>query len=100
MAYSLTRVTAGLARRHATRVTTAAYSTSTASDLNLPLAEVDPAVYSIIQQEKARQRDGIDLIPSENFTSRAVMDALGSVMQNKYSEGYPGARYYGGNQFI
>ncbi|KAJ1974832.1 Serine hydroxymethyltransferase, cytosolic, partial [Dimargaris verticillata] len=60
----------------------------------------DPKVHGIIQHEKMRQRDGINLIPSENYTSRAVMEALGSVMQNKYSEGYPGARYYGGNEFI
>ncbi|KAL1917642.1 uncharacterized protein VTP21DRAFT_4035 [Calcarisporiella thermophila] len=68
--------------------------------LNKPLQEIDSEVFDIIEKEKARQRDGIDLIPSENFTSRAVMDALGSVMQNKYSEGYPGARYYGGNEYI
>jgi glycine hydroxymethyltransferase len=51
-------------------------------------------------QEEARQRHFINLIPSENFTSKAVLEALGSVMQNKYSEGYPGARYYGGNEHI
>lgn len=43
---------------------------------------------------------GLELIPSENFVSKSVMDAVGSVMTNKYSEGYPGARYYGGNEFI
>ncbi|ORX88554.1 SHMT-domain-containing protein [Basidiobolus meristosporus CBS 931.73] len=68
--------------------------------LNAPLTEVDPEIFDIIEKEKTRQRDGICLIPSENSTSRSVMDALGSVMQNKYSEGYPGARYYGGNEFI
>lgn len=51
-------------------------------------------------QEEKRQRHFINLIPSENFTSKAVLDTLGSVMQNKYSEGYPGARYYGGNEHI
>ncbi|KAJ2315236.1 Serine hydroxymethyltransferase, cytosolic [Coemansia sp. RSA 2611] len=76
------------------------YAKSSASVLNQPLSEVDPQMFQIIEQEKARQRAGICLIPSENFTSRAVMDALGSVMQNKYSEGYPGARYYGGNEYI
>ncbi|KAJ2681448.1 Serine hydroxymethyltransferase, cytosolic, partial [Coemansia spiralis] len=76
------------------------YTRSAASVLNQPLAEADPEMFSIIEQEKARQRAGICLIPSENFTSRAVMDALGSVMQNKYSEGYPGQRYYGGNEHI
>lgn len=53
-----------------------------------------------MEKEKERQRDSLVLIASENFASRAVMDALGSVMSNKYSEGYPGARYYGGNENI
>lgn len=57
-------------------------------------------MYEILQLEKARQKNSITLIPSENFTSKAVMDLLGSEMQNKYSEGYPGERYYGGNEFI
>ncbi|OQE13927.1 hypothetical protein PENFLA_c042G08957 [Penicillium flavigenum] len=64
------------------------------------LEESDPAVWNILQKEKQRQKHFINLIPSENFTSQAVLDALGSVMQNKYSEGYPGARYYGGNEHI
>ncbi|KAJ1643154.1 Serine hydroxymethyltransferase, cytosolic [Coemansia erecta] len=76
------------------------YAASSKSVLNTPLSEADPEMFKIIELEKARQREGICLIPSENFTSRAVMDALGSVMQNKYSEGYPGARYYGGNEYI
>ena len=54
----------------------------------------------IIEREKSRQWKGLELIPSENFPSRSVMEAVGSVMTNKYSEGYPGARYYGGNEFI
>ena len=57
-------------------------------------------MYNILQLEKERQKNSITLIPSENFTSKAVMDLLGSEMQNKYSEGYPGERYYGGNEFI
>lgn len=57
-------------------------------------------MFDIIEREKKRQRDSLVLIPSENFTSTAVLHALGSIMQNKYSEGYPGARYYGGNEFI
>ncbi len=65
-----------------------------------PLEEVDPEVASIIRNEKARQVHGLELIASENFTSRAVMQAVGSCMTNKYSEGLPGARYYGGNEFI
>lgn len=64
------------------------------------LREADPAMFDIIEKEKTRQKQFINLIPSENFTSQAVLDALGSPMQNKYSEGYPGARYYGGNEFI
>ncbi|CAG8538878.1 338_t:CDS:2, partial [Scutellospora calospora] len=60
--------------------------------LNKYLKDTDPEVLDIIEQEKRRQRESIVLIPSENFTSRAVMEALGSIMQNKYSEGYPGAR--------
>ncbi|KAI8915249.1 serine hydroxymethyltransferase-domain-containing protein [Powellomyces hirtus] len=76
---------------------------ATATDvrnLNEPLDRADPEVYDIIQKEMRRQRESVVLIPSENFTSRSVMQALGSVMQNKYSEGYPGARYYGGNEYI
>lgn len=68
--------------------------------LNQPLAEVDPELYDIIEHEKSRQHRGLELIPSENFTSASVMEAVGSIMTNKYSEGYPGARYYGGNEFI
>ena len=73
---------------------------SWAIDLNKSLKETDPEVYNIIEKEKIRQRDSINLIASENFTSTSVYDALGSVMSNKYSEGYPGARYYGGNENI
>ncbi|KAF2835869.1 serine hydroxymethyltransferase [Patellaria atrata CBS 101060] len=64
------------------------------------LAETDPEVAEIMKKEIQRQRESILLIASENVTSRAVFDALGSPMSNKYSEGYPGARYYGGNQHI
>ncbi|CAK8537788.1 unnamed protein product [Lathyrus sativus] len=68
--------------------------------LNDPLEVVDPEIENIIELEKARQWKGLELIPSENFTSLSVMQAVGSVMTNKYSEGYPGARYYGGNEYI
>ncbi|XP_031108315.1 serine hydroxymethyltransferase, mitochondrial [Ipomoea triloba] len=68
--------------------------------LNASLEEVDPEIADIIELEKARQWKGLELIPSENFTSLSVMQAVGSVMTNKYSEGYPGARYYGGNEYI
>ncbi|CAG9464908.1 unnamed protein product [Pedinophyceae sp. YPF-701] len=68
--------------------------------LNQSLEDVDPEINDIIEKEKNRQYKGLELIPSENFTSRSVLEAVGSVMINKYSEGYPGARYYGGNEFI
>lgn len=67
---------------------------------NPTLKEVDEQVYEIIKAEEQRQLQGLELIASENFTSRAVMDAVGSVLTNKYSEGYPGKRYYGGNEHI
>ncbi|XP_062914751.1 serine hydroxymethyltransferase, cytosolic isoform X2 [Mobula hypostoma] len=65
-----------------------------------PLCTNDPEVYEIIKKEKNRQRLGLELIASENFASRAVLEALGSCMNNKYSEGYPGQRYYGGTEFV
>ncbi|CAG7556643.1 uncharacterized protein FIESC28_03033 [Fusarium coffeatum] len=68
--------------------------------LEKSLLDSDPEVASIMKDEIQRQRESIVLIASENITSRAVFDALGSPMSNKYSEGYPGARYYGGNQHI
>ncbi|TMW66741.1 hypothetical protein Poli38472_014053 [Pythium oligandrum] len=71
-----------------------------ATALNKPLGETDPVLFDIIEKEKQRQRNCISLIASENFTSTSVLEALGSVMSNKYSEGYPGARYYGGNKII
>jgi len=61
-----------------------------------PLAETDPALAAAIARELARQQDGIELIASENIVSRAVLEAQGSVLTNKYAEGYPGRRYYGG----
>eukprot|EP00249_Psilotum_nudum_P009854 c22193_g1_i1 orf=738-2333(-) len=64
------------------------------------LKEADPEMYSIIENEKLRQFRGLELIASENFTSRAVMEAVGSCLTNKYSEGLPGQRYYGGNEYI
>merc|ERR1719188_799675 len=67
---------------------------------NRPLSEADPTVHALVQEEKARQMRSIELIASENFTSRAVMECLGSALTNKYSEGQPGARYYGGNEVI
>ncbi len=64
------------------------------------LQTFDPDIYASIRRELTRQREGIELIPSENFVSKAVLEALGSVLTNKYSEGYVGKRYYGGNQYI
>ncbi|HEX8163495.1 MAG TPA: serine hydroxymethyltransferase [Pyrinomonadaceae bacterium] len=66
---------------------------------NAPLAEVDPLVSRAIDEEVARQSGGLELIASENFVSEAVLEAMGSVFTNKYAEGYPGKRYYGGCEF-
>jgi len=60
----------------------------------------DPQVYEIIKREEQRQKEGIELIASENYVSTAVLTAMGSILTNKYSEGYPGKRYYGGNEII
>jgi glycine hydroxymethyltransferase len=64
------------------------------------LAQTDVEIYQAIQLEKKRQQDQIELIASENYTSKAVMEAQGSVLTNKYAEGYPGNRYYGGCEFV
>ena len=64
-----------------------------------PLAEVDPQVYEAIQHEAERQNSRLELIASENFTSEAILEAAGSVFTNKYAEGYPGKRYYGGCEY-
>lgn len=68
--------------------------------LYTPLAEADPEVQNIIDKETWRQYSGLELIASENLTSRAAMEANGSILTNKYSEGLPGARYYGGNEYV
>ena len=60
----------------------------------------DTKLFDLIAQEKQRQMQGIELIASENFVSDQVMQAMGSVLTNKYAEGYPGARYYGGCQIV
>jgi glycine hydroxymethyltransferase len=64
------------------------------------LAETDPEVAQAIRDETARQNGGLELIASENFVSRAILEAAGSVLTNKYAEGYPGRRYYGGCEFV
>src|SRR5689334_24547184 len=66
---------------------------------NASLSEVDPLIANAIDHEVARQANGLELIASENFVSEAVMEAAGSVFTNKYAEGYPGKRYYGGCEF-
>ncbi len=69
---------------------------SSAAHLQRPLRDVDPDVYQAVQNEVSRQVETLELIASENFTSEAVLEATGSVFTNKYAEGYPGRRYYGG----
>lgn len=64
------------------------------------LAQRDPVIAKFIDRETKRQRDGLEMIPSENYVSPAVREAMGSILTNKYSEGYPHKRYYGGNEFI
>ena len=59
----------------------------------------DTAVFDLIEAENQRQREGLELIPSENYVSKDVLEALGSIFTNKYSEGYPGRRYYGGQEY-
>src|SRR5690349_3875985 len=72
----------------------------TANRMARPLAEVDPEVFDAIQHELERQHSQLELIASENFTSEAVLEATASVFTNKYAEGYPGKRYYGGCEFV
>ncbi len=67
--------------------------------MNLPLEQADPEIASAIDNETRRQHEGLEMIASENFVSRAVLEAAGSVFTNKYAEGYPGKRYYGGCEF-
>src|ERR1035441_10495939 len=68
-------------------------------DLSAPLATADPEIAIQIQNEIARQHEGLEMIASENFVSRAVLEAAAAVFTNKYAEGYPGKRYYGGCEF-
>jgi glycine hydroxymethyltransferase len=79
-------------------VTTTATSTTAVS--NQPLAELDPEIAAVLDQELGRQRGTLEMIASENFAPRAVMEAQGSVLTNKYAEGYPGRRYYGGCEYV
>ena len=66
----------------------------------MSLKEQDPELFNILENETIRQKEGIELIASENYTSQAVLECLGSIFTNKYSEGLPGKRYYGGNEYI
>jgi len=69
--------------------------------MNYPhIEQQDPSLFEIMKREEKRQREGIELIASENYVSPAVLEAMGSILTNKYSEGYPGKRYYGGNEVI
>src|ERR1700761_3142028 len=67
--------------------------------MSLPLSESDPQIAEAIANEERRQHEGLELIASENFVSEAVLEAAGSIFTNKYAEGYPGKRYYGGCEF-
>ena len=73
---------------------------SSDNTFNAPLAEVDPEIAAVLQDELGRQRDYLEMIASENFVPRAVLESQGSVLTNKYAEGYPGKRYYGGCEFV
>ena len=64
------------------------------------LHQFDPAIWQVIEDEKIRQEEHIELIASENYVSPLVLEAQGSVLTNKYAEGYPGKRYYGGCEFV
>lgn len=76
-------------------------STETSAQItDAPLSEVDPEIARVLDQELGRQRDTLEMIASENFAPRAVMESQGSVLTNKYAEGYPGRRYYGGCEFV
>ena len=75
-------------------------ATALTSTFNEPLEVVDPEIAAVLEQELGRQRDYLEMIASENFVSRAVLQSQGSVLTNKYAEGYPGRRYYGGCEYV
>ena len=74
-------------------------TTEASQRMNRPLDEVDPQIAGLLREEAQRQATGLELIPSENLVSEAVLEAMGSIFTNKYAEGYPGRRYYGGCEF-
>src|SRR4051794_16417506 len=73
---------------------------SLSSDFHRNLQTADPTVYASIQKEFYREEEGLELIASENYVSQAVLEAQGSILTNKYAEGYPSKRYYGGCEFV
>jgi len=73
---------------------------ATQTTFNAPLSEVDPEIAKVLEQELGRQRDTLEMIASENFVPRAILESQGSVLTNKYAEGYPGKRYYGGCEYV
>ena len=75
-------------------------STALTSVFEAPLSEVDPEIAAVLASELGRQRDTLEMIASENFVPRAILESQGSVLTNKYAEGYPGRRYYGGCEFV
>ena len=75
-------------------------SDAVSSTFTAPLSEVDPEIAAVLEQELGRQRDYLEMIASENFVPRAVLESQGSVLTNKYAEGYPGRRYYGGCEYV
>ncbi|MET3810732.1 serine hydroxymethyltransferase [Arthrobacter sp. UYEF3] len=81
-------------------MTTSSFRLSSTAVSNQPLADLDPEIAAVLAQELGRQRGTLEMIASENFAPRAVMEAQGSVLTNKYAEGYPGRRYYGGCEYV
>ncbi|GAB4242836.1 MAG: hypothetical protein OHK005_06820 [Candidatus Methylacidiphilales bacterium] len=92
--------TGGRHHRRITKMQAITQATSEPSCKNPTLAQIDPAIFTAINEERSRQEHHIELIASENFTSRAVMEAQGSCLTNKYAEGYPGKRWYGGCEHV
>lgn len=97
---SAARIVTTTAVRRSHSLTNMDQKTLETDHLRQPLSVVDPEIFQIIKDENRRQKEGLELIASENFTSCAVMDAIGNCLNDKYSEGYIGARYYGGTQNV
>ena len=86
--------------RRGAQLTTAVSTSRLPSTFTDPLESVDPEIAAVLRNELGRQRDYLEMIASENFVPRAVLEAQGSVLTNKYAEGYPGRRYYGGCEYV